>query len=131
MSVPGTLSVIVCGGRDYSDRAAVREVLDSAFPGRVIEGGCRTGADVFARQWARDNDVQCDTFFPDWERHGRAAGPMRNRRMLDEKPDLVFAFPGGRGTADMVRQAKRLGIRVEEIAPRPAVAGTAEKGDVR
>ena len=41
---------------------------------------------------------------------------MRNQKMLDEgKPDLVVAFAGGRGTADMVRIAKRSGVEVREI----------------
>jgi hypothetical protein len=47
---------------------------------------------------------------------GKAAGPIRNQRMIDEgKPDLVIAFPGGRGTADMVSRAKKAGIPVQEI----------------
>jgi Lhr-like helicase len=38
--------------------------------------------------------------------------------MIDEgKPDLVIAFPGGRGTADMVGRARKAGIRVVEISP--------------
>jgi hypothetical protein len=49
----------------------------------------------------------------DWNTHGRAAGPIRNQRMLDEvKPELVVAFPGGRGTADMVRRAREAGVNV-------------------
>ncbi|MEM9912925.1 MAG: hypothetical protein AAF922_19365 [Pseudomonadota bacterium] len=44
---------------------------------------------------------------------GRAAGPIRNKEMLDEGcPDLVVAFPGGRGTANMVKQAQAAGVEV-------------------
>lgn len=51
--------------------------------------------------------------FPRSATNGKAAGPIRNQRMLDEgKPDLVVAFPGGRGTADMVRRAKAAGVPV-------------------
>ena len=46
----------------------------------------------------------------DWTKHGKAAGPIRNQKMLDECPDLVVAFPGGKGTADMVRRAMKAGI---------------------
>ena len=54
----------------------------------------------------------------DWAKHGRKAGPIRNQRMIDEgRPDLVVAFPGGTGTADMVERARVAGIRVIEIAP--------------
>jgi hypothetical protein len=52
----------------------------------------------------------------DWTRHGKAAGPKRNQLMLDkEKPDLVIAFPGGKGTADMVARAKAQGFKVMEV----------------
>lgn len=55
-------------------------------------------------------------FEADWHTHGRAAGPIRNRRMIEEgKPDLVVAFPGGRGTANMVNQARAAGIEVREV----------------
>jgi len=58
-----------------------------------------------------------------WSKHGRAAGPIRNQEMIDEcKPDLVVAFPGGRGTADMVRRAKAAGIRVIEVQHNPPPA---------
>lgn len=47
---------------------------------------------------------------------GKAAGPIRNQRMLDDgKPDRVLAFPGGRGTANMVKLAKAAGVPVHEI----------------
>jgi hypothetical protein len=42
-------------------------------------------------------------------------GPLRNQEMLDAAPDLVVAFPGGRRTADMVRRAKRVNVKVIEI----------------
>ena len=52
----------------------------------------------------------------DWDTHGRGAGPIRNKQMLEEgKPDLVIAFPGGKGTANMIGQAKEAGIPVREI----------------
>ena len=56
---------------------------------------------------------------PDGTRYDALAGPRRNRRMLDRRPDLVLAFAGGRGTADMVRQARASGVRVIEVFPDP------------
>jgi hypothetical protein len=53
----------------------------------------------------------------DWARHGNAAGLVRNQQMLDDgKPDLAVAFPGGKGTADMVRRARKAGIPIKIIA---------------
>lgn len=116
------MRVLVTGGRDYNDAERVFAVLDKlhreAGIDLVIEGGAN-GADACARQWAMLNhDVASETYEADWENQGCFAGPARNKRMLEEgKPDLVIAFPGGRGTADMVRKARRAGVEVVEIAP--------------
>lgn len=114
------MKVLVCGGRKYDDAAKVDAVLSKlhaeAGIERVIEGGAK-GADYLARQWALSNGVISSVFFADWENQGSFAGPARNQRMLDEgQPDLVIAFPGGRGTADCVRRARRMGFQVVEIA---------------
>jgi hypothetical protein len=115
------MRVLVCGGRNYTDTARVFAVLDKlhadAGIDAVIEGGAR-GADSCSKEWAFRRNVDCMTFEADWENQGSFAGPARNKRMLEEgKPDLVIAFPGGRGTADMVRKARRTGVEVVEIAP--------------
>jgi hypothetical protein len=69
-----------------------------------------------AGEWADVFGVPFRIFPANWKKHGRAAGPMRNQQMLDEgKPDLVIAFPGGSGTADMVRRAKAAGVPVETV----------------
>jgi predicted Rossmann-fold nucleotide-binding protein len=115
------MRVLVCGGRDYSDQKRVFAVLDKlhaeAGIDLIIEGGAR-GADHLASDWSFQRGVRKERYDADWETHGTFAGPMRNKRMIDEgRPDLVIAFPGGRGTADMVRKARRAGVEVVEIAP--------------
>ena len=113
------MRVLVCGGRNYSDKACLWYRLDSLGPPEVsaIISGMASGADSLAAEWAEKFGFPLHKFPADWNAHGKAAGPIRNQRMLDEgKPDLVLAFPGGRGTADMVRRAKSAGIRVVEVA---------------
>lgn len=106
--------VLVCGGRDYPDRWRVYEVLDAAHAANPIElliAGGANGADALAIDWARKEHVPFKIFNADWERHGRKAGPLRNQQMLDEgKPHMVIAFPGGRGTADMVKRSYDSGV---------------------
>lgn len=114
------LRIVVTGGRDYADRDRVFLVLDLLQPYRVAQGKCRTGADKLARDWCAENDVSCPSHDADWHPDGktldRGAGPKRNTRMLKgERPDLVVAFPGGRGTADCVKKAKEMGILTMEI----------------
>lgn len=78
----------------------------------IIQGGA-SGADMLGRCFADMYKIKCITVPADWEKNGRAAGPIRNKRMLtDFKPDIVVAFPGGVGTANMVRQAKAVGVKI-------------------
>lgn len=117
--------VLVCGGRDYSDADTVNRVLSQAHAANPIEVliyGMARGADDLAKMWAATNGVTRLGFPANWEKHGRAAGPMRNQRMLEKgRPDLVIAFPGGRGTADMVKRAKDAKVPVVTVhTPREA-----------
>lgn len=126
------MRVLVCGGRDYDDKARVWAALDdlcvreglmdehNILPDYrrlvIIHGGAR-GADALADSWAVHSGVPFIVEPADWGTHGRAAGPLRNQKMIDaHKPDLVIAFPGGRGTADMIRRAEAAGIEVRRIA---------------
>jgi len=104
------MRVLVCGGRDYANKDVVFEQLDFAhrFVGidLIIQGGAK-GADALAASWAKAREVECMEIKADWDAHGKAAGPIRNRLMLEQgKPDWVYAFPGGRGTQNMIAQAK-------------------------
>ena len=83
----------------------------------VIHGGA-TGADSLASEWAEAGGVVVEVYPADWRSHGRAAGPIRNQEMLEKAgPAFLVAFPGGRGTADMIRRAKKARIPVAEIYP--------------
>lgn len=109
--------VLVCGGRNYQDWKRLSDELDRLPVSEIIEGGA-PGADLLARQWAVANKVSVVTFKADWKIHGRAAGPIRNQQMIDDgSPELVLAFPGGRGTADMMSRATKAGIPVVQILP--------------
>lgn len=105
--------VLVCGGRDYADKQAVYDVLDKYDPTVVVAGGA-TGADSLAEDWAKSRQRAIIIFPAEWKKHGKAAGAMRNQRMLRAGPKLVIAFPGGNGTADMVKRARAAGVEVYE-----------------
>lgn len=111
------MRVLVCGGRDFANGSKVFEVLDSMDNSIdcIIQGGAQ-GADAFAREWAKIRCRKLVTYFADWGTHKNAAGPIRNQFMLDDGcPELIVAFKGGKGTADMVKRAKDEGITVMEI----------------
>lgn len=111
--------VLVCGGRDYDDRDQLFGILDTAHTANpiicLIHGAAR-GADTLAADWALERDVLANAYPANWDRHGNAAGPIRNRRMLEEgKPHMVIAFPGGKGTANMIIQAEAADIPVVRV----------------
>ena len=109
----------MCGGRTYDKLWRVYEVLDSIHEEtpitQLIQGGA-AGADRLAKYWAEERIGESTEYKADWGKYGRGAGPIRNQQMLDEgKPDLVVAFPGGRGTTMMKQLARAHGVKVLEI----------------
>jgi hypothetical protein len=122
------MRLIVCGGRDFVDVPLLWRLLDGLNEEGevevVIEGasddvtGPYKGADYWAHQWALSRQVPTIRVYADWQKHGRAAGPIRNKAMLDEHaPDWLLAFPGGRGTSNMIKQAQNAGIHVQVVVP--------------
>lgn len=120
------LRVVVTGGRHFRDVDRAARALDSIHgiigslsantTGKIallIHGGAR-GADAIANAWAHHRNVPVAVFAAEWHLHGKRAGILRNIEMLKSTPtpDLVLAFPGGRGTAHCVATARLLGIPV-------------------
>lgn len=115
------MKLLVCGGRDFADAERVDRILKMVHAKRpitiLIEGGA-AGADRLSRYWAERNGISIKTYEADWKTHGKGAGPIRNQLMIDDaKPDGVLAFPGGRGTSDMIKRARAAGLKVMLIFP--------------
>jgi hypothetical protein len=108
------MKAIVCGGRAFNNVDVLWEVLDKYDPDFVIQGGAY-GADFVAKDWAKRHNKGVIEHKADWDQYGRGAGPIRNAKMLTEKPDIVIAFPGGKGTENMITQAKEHGFEVRKI----------------
>lgn len=109
------MKALVCGGRTYRDADTVFRVLSGYPITHIVHGGAR-GADTLADQYARKAGLPVAEYRAKWHTYGKAAGALRNAEMLaDGRPHIVIAFPGGTGTADMVRRAKRAGVPVVEV----------------
>lgn len=115
------MKILVCGGREFDNWGITQSTLDDIASKNekfitIIEGGAK-GADFLSRVWAIYRNFDYKEYPANWKAHGKGAGPIRNQQMLDEgKPDLVVAFPGDSGTADMVWRAKKAGVKVIEVA---------------
>lgn len=115
------MRVLVCGSREWTDRTWIRLRLACLLPAdpaaeepTIVHGDAR-GADRIAGEIATDLGFWVETHPADWSRHGKAAGPIRNREMLDSGIHLVLAFVRGesRGTRDCIKAAQERGIPVE------------------
>jgi predicted Rossmann-fold nucleotide-binding protein len=116
------MRILVCGGRNYDDYKCVYKVLYTFYRYvpfsldlTIVEGGC-TGADSLARKFAKVVGCSVETHYAEWETHGKKAGPIRNQKMVDLGADFCIAFPGGRGTDDLVSRAREAGITVLSVS---------------
>lgn len=143
--------IIVCGGRDFSDYNGIAGILleyvwavDDDYP-QIVHGGCNVvdlghynvayrpappkgvdaTADFLARAWRWPTP---EIHWADWSLHGKRAGPIRNHTMAMAGANLCIAFPGGRGTANMIRCAKAAQIAVRTIIPEDLDATVQRRG---
>ena len=108
--------IVVTGGRDFSDRDLVVSAMMMLNIGSedVIITGCASGADTLCSDVASKLGAIIEPHPADWKRYGKAAGPIRNHEMIDSGCDFLLALPGGKGTAECKRYAKRKGIKIIE-----------------
>jgi len=117
-SMPSSPRVLITGSRHYADEAIIRRELSAFPPGTVVIHGGASGADSLADRVAKQLGFEVVAVPADWKKHGKAAGPLRNQKMLDEQsPTIVLAFPleDSRGTWDMVQRARDAGVEVRVV----------------
>jgi hypothetical protein len=112
------VKVLCTGDRDWTDFDTILRAFATLSAGtEIVHGGAR-GADDLCSAAARQFNFRVHVHPADWDKYGRAAGPLRNSDMLRLHPDIseVFCFhadlANSRGTADMVRKAVRAGLPV-------------------
>ena len=119
--------IIVAGGRDFTDYALLSETLDvilKIYTLREVQivSGCCRGADALGERYAREHGIPVVRFPADWQAYGKAAGPIRNRKMAEyasegEGEGVLVAFWDGKspGTASMIRLAEKYGLQIKTI----------------
>ena len=108
------MKTIIAGGRDIDDFNLVKEaVKESGFEITEVVSGKAAGADTLGEQWAEKNGVPVKEFPADWELHGKSAGPIRNREMVQYAEALIALWDGqSRGTSNMIQNARAYGLEV-------------------
>lgn len=115
--------VIIAGSRNYSDYDTLKRMCDSALANNlgqpdvkvVIVSGHAPGADSLGERYAKERGLDVEIYPADWAKNGRAAGPIRNKKMA-EIADALIAFPKAgdknRGTQNMVDTAEQMGLQI-------------------
>lgn len=116
-TVRESVKVLVTGDRNWTDKEMIEHVLSLWLtPKDTLIHGAARGADILAGKAAEEFGATVLPFSADWDKYGRAAGPIRNRQMLDQKPDLVLAFhdnlKDSKGTKDCCVEARKRKIPV-------------------
>ena len=112
------MKILVCGGRDFDDRDLFYKAMKPYLYDKTVSiiHGAAPGADTIAGDWAHAFGHQVESFPADWTKYGKRAGYIRHTQMLNEgKPDMVVAFPGGKGTSMMIKLAEAAGVPVVKI----------------
>lgn len=112
------MRILICGSRGWKDEQPIEAVLLGykalAETFTLIHGHAKDGADAIADRMAFKHDIHTVRVPANWDRFGKAAGPIRNQKMLDEqKPQVVIAFRArgkSNGTDDMISRAKKAGV---------------------
>ena len=110
------MRLLICGDRNWRDGEMIYDAVLSLDPEAIIHG-CANGADFIAGLVAKVLDIPVLEFPANWDLYHKAAGPIRNKQMLEEgKPTHVAVFHDdighSKGTADMVRRANKAGIPI-------------------
>ncbi len=108
----------IAGSRRYMKQGLVRRFVESLDVNTIIVSGGALGVDTWAEQAAKNLGMRVEVYLPDWDKHGKSAGFIRNGEIVANS-DLIAAFWDGksRGTMDTVRKAHKAGRSVLLFGP--------------
>ena len=115
------MRLIIAGSRTLS---VPPETIDSHV--RLLESwgdtvttvlcGMAKGIDLCGLAWAESHGILVERYPADWNTHGKAAGPIRNRQMAENADALLLIWDGkSRGSANMLKQAEEFGLALLEV----------------
>ena len=108
------MKTIIAGSRGVKlYRQIVEAVENSEFDISCVISGTARGADRLGEDYAFKNDIACERYPAEWDKHGKSAGYIRNTLMADNADALIAIWDGeSRGTKHMIDIARRKGLKV-------------------
>ena len=107
------MKVVIAGSRYFDDYKYVEKcVNESDIEISTIISGGAMGVDFSAIKYAKEYGIPLVIFNADWFRYGKAAGPIRNKKMAELCEALIAIKTNGKGTQNMIKEAEKLGKRV-------------------
>ena len=105
------MKLAVVGSRDFDNYPVLKAKLDIIHKVKIITcviSGGAIGADSLAEKWAKENNIETLIFYPNWNKHGKSAGYIRNEEII-KASDAVIAFWNGtsKGTAHSINLARK------------------------
>ncbi len=127
-SIKEPLKILVCGGREFEDYELAKSVISEAIKSKsvahsdveIVSGHCK-GADMLGERYAAEHGTMLKIFEAEWSLYGRAAGPKRNKAMIDyistseRKMVIAFVSKNSIGTRNTISQAKKKNLEVIEV----------------
>ena len=106
--------LVVAGCRNYTDYLRVsREIkkyieeLGSGYS-IIIVSGCSNGTDALGERFADNHKLKVEKYPAEWNKYGRAAGPLRNAQMAKVADGIIVFWDGAsKGTKNMIESAKK------------------------
>lgn len=110
------MRLIIAGTRTFDDYDFLKKQMYYAFRNetitKVLSGGAK-GADALGERWAFERTITVAKYYPDWNKHGRSAGPIRNKEMAENADACIVFWDGeSKGTASMIKEAKAKNLKL-------------------
>jgi hypothetical protein len=117
VEVEDMIKIGVIGSRSFNDYELLKRTLDE-YLGKVwvVVSGGADGADSLGEKWAEENNIKTCIYLPDWDTHGKYAGFIRNKDIVEDS-DIIIAFWDGmsRGSEHSINLAKKMDKEVRIV----------------
>lgn len=114
--------VIIAGSRSFADYEKLKSICDSILPNQYSEprisilSGTSSGSDSLGERYANERGYTLNIYPANWEQYGKAAGPIRNRQMVEDADAAIIFWDGqSKGTKNLIEQANKRGLKVRTI----------------